>query len=95
MVDFERLSLGGYGDLRYIKSIWIDSPGPGDQIPRSVGSKSLYTCALLVQLPREKEVHRHGKDEVEVLRQRLRGVARVNGAPASPSKQHSAKDAVL
>ena len=58
--------------------------------------KSLYTCALLVlvQLPREKEVHRHGKDEVEVLRQRLRGVARVNGAPASPPKQHLAKNAV-
>ena len=36
--DFERLSRGGYGDLKYIKSIWIDSPGPGDQTPRLVVS---------------------------------------------------------
>ena len=38
--DFKRLSLGGYGGLRYIKSIWVNSPGPGDQIPRSVVSNS-------------------------------------------------------
>ena len=40
LVDFKRLSLGGYGGLRCIKSIWVDRPGPGDQIPRSVGSNS-------------------------------------------------------
>ena len=27
---FKRLSLGGYGGLRYIKIIWVDSSSPGD-----------------------------------------------------------------
>ena len=36
--DFKRLSLGGYGGLRCIKSIWVDSPGPGDKTPRLVVS---------------------------------------------------------
>ena len=31
--DFKRLSLGGYGGLRYIKSIWVERPHPGDHIP--------------------------------------------------------------
>ena len=31
---FKRLSLGGYGDLTCIKSIWVDSSSPGDNILR-------------------------------------------------------------
>ena len=46
MGDFKRLSLGGYGGLRYIKSIWVDSPGPGDKTPRLVVSNGNVYCRV-------------------------------------------------
>ena len=41
----------------------------------------LVRAAVLLQLPREQEVHRHGEVEAEARRQRLHDVAGVDGVP--------------
>ena len=41
---FKRLSLGGYGDLACIKSIWTDSSSSGDKILRlAMSNRHVYS----------------------------------------------------
>ena len=44
--DFKRLSLGGYGSLRYIKSIWVERPHPGDHIQETTSRGFTYHPGL-------------------------------------------------
>ena len=60
---FKRLSLGGYGGLTCIKSIWIDSSSPGDKILRlTMSNGHVYSRVAPVNqcqfpIPRAKNGH--------------------------------------
>ena len=48
---FKRLSLGGYGDLACIKSIWADSSSSGDKILRlAMSNRHVYSRVAAVNM---------------------------------------------